>query len=953
MRDQDLPQEKPGLVQAVLPWLATGVMLGLYLATLNRWVSVASLPVVAKITGWDWWMLSLQAPLHYLVTWPFRMLPAAWQPVSLNVFAAACAAAALGLLARSVALLPHDRTRDQRQREPSEFSLLTLSASWLPPVFAVLACGLQLTFWEHATAATGESFNLLLFAYIVRCLLEYRIDERDGWLFKAALVYGLAVTNNWAMIGFFPLLVGAILWIRGASFFNVRFLTTLAVCGAAGLLLYLVLPLVELTQAKSEFSFWQLMKTQIGHQKMMLGIFPKYIVLLCGLTSVLPVIVIGVRWPSSLGDTSIIGALLSQFMFRVVHLLFLAACLWVMFDPPFSPRELGYGLPFLPFYYLGALSIGYFSGYFLLLGSPERERHRHRVSPTNILMHRLLFGAVWIALVAVPAGLIHQNLDQVRLNSGHTLKQLGRQLLQSLPARPTLVLSDEPLPLLLFQAACGESGQARFYVPIDTRSLSADPYLRMLHARFPQQWPDYVTRKNPDASFDAINLVAMLAQLSRSNEVYYLHPTVSYYAEGFISQPQGIVQRMIPYDPAGIFLPRWTADELRTNQQYWTQLRPYLETLDRQVRQDEVDNVMTDVRYVAKFYSRALNRWGADLQRHGQWDLAGPWFQLATEINPHNVVATVNAQYNAFRQKPGSQGFKVDPAVENKLQKARSWQTLVREHGPFDEPGYCQKVGEDFATPIGNLPAFLRQAAQSFQRVLELDPSRTDTAIWLGNIYLKGRRPQESLDIIRQIRQRQDQAPLSVNQRAELVRLEAWCLYAQTNLAAAEQVLAAAQKEFPSDVTLPETWFQINLMAGQFTNALAAIEQQLKLEPNNTKALLNQGALCIQLKDYARSIPPLTQVLQKEPRNQPALMNRAIANLQSGNLDEAEKDYLVLLEIEPDFHSALYGLGEIADRRKDSRKAIKYFELFLKNAPRGIVEIQAVEQRLKTLKGGS
>ena len=80
----------------------------------------------------------------------------------------------LALLARSVALLPHDRTHDQRQKERSEFSLLSIRAAWLPPVLAALVCGLQLTFWENATGcASAEMFDLLLFAYVIRACWSF------------------------------------------------------------------------------------------------------------------------------------------------------------------------------------------------------------------------------------------------------------------------------------------------------------------------------------------------------------------------------------------------------------------------------------------------------------------------------------------------------------------------------------------------------------------------------------------------------------------------------------------------------------------------------------------------------------------------------------------------------------------------------------------------------------
>src|SRR5207247_7525521 len=83
-----------------------------------------------------------------------------------------------------LAILPHDRTREQRQYERSENSFLTVWGSWMPPLLATLVLGLQLTFWENAIISTGEALDLLLFAYVIRCVrseehtseLQSRVD---------------------------------------------------------------------------------------------------------------------------------------------------------------------------------------------------------------------------------------------------------------------------------------------------------------------------------------------------------------------------------------------------------------------------------------------------------------------------------------------------------------------------------------------------------------------------------------------------------------------------------------------------------------------------------------------------------------------------------------------------------------------------------------------------------
>src|SRR5256885_4787292 len=133
---------KSQFVQQRLPWAIAGGALLLYLCTVIPWVSLRGFATLIKATGWDWRPVYI-APLHFLLTFPVRWFPAAWQPAVPNVLAAIFGSLTLALLARSVAILPHDRTREQRQFERSEHSFLTVAGSWMPPLLAGLGCGFQ------------------------------------------------------------------------------------------------------------------------------------------------------------------------------------------------------------------------------------------------------------------------------------------------------------------------------------------------------------------------------------------------------------------------------------------------------------------------------------------------------------------------------------------------------------------------------------------------------------------------------------------------------------------------------------------------------------------------------------------------------------------------------------------------------------------------------------------
>jgi hypothetical protein len=93
---------------------------------------------------------------------------------------------------------------------------------FLPALFAVLMLATQLTFWQNAVVATGEMLNVLVFAFVINCLLEYRVSKMIPWLLVSAFVYGLGASNNWALLGFFPFYLFAVLDQGLFGFFNLR-----------------------------------------------------------------------------------------------------------------------------------------------------------------------------------------------------------------------------------------------------------------------------------------------------------------------------------------------------------------------------------------------------------------------------------------------------------------------------------------------------------------------------------------------------------------------------------------------------------------------------------------------------------------------------------------------------------------------------------------------------------
>jgi tetratricopeptide (TPR) repeat protein len=919
-------------------------------------------------------------------------------------------------MARSVALLPHDRTHEQRQRERSEFSLLSLREAWLPPIFAVLALMLELTMWEHAVVATGEMLNVLIFATIIRCLLEYRISQKDGWLFGMSLLYGLGITNNYALIAFFPLFLVALIWIKGLAFFRPKFLGIMALLGLIGLSLYLLLPAVYASY-DSTHTFMEWLRYSLGNHKSVLTASSlRNRVVILSLTSILPIFMMGIRWPSSFGDTSAAGATVTNVMFRVVHLMFLTACIFITLDQKFSPRALGFGLPFLTYYYLGALAIGYYSGYALLVFGHTVNRKAWRKSSSGIetLLNPLLFGGVCLAALALPVWLFQKNAPLVRVDNGKLLRQFVDWSVENAPRKGAVLLSEDLSQIALLESVYAKDGPDR-NILVNTRSLDSPAYHDSLVKKYPGRWPK-PANMDPKGKVDGTIIQPLITELARTNQVFYLQPSFGYFFETLEPEAHGSVYRLVPANPARVIVPQLSPAQIQENAGFWKKTEPVLARLQKVSRTDNAD-----MRFLATYYSRALNYWGVELQKGGKLAEASQLFDEAMKLNSNNIPAIVNHEFNGKLKANKPPETTLSKITEDKFGKYRSWDAILAENGPFDEPSYASVLGDSFLRQ-----ALYRQAALQFERIKTLVPDNMPTRLSLGQAYLFGRWPDQALETVREARLHfQKRGGLALTNDLELVAMEAGVYFAKTNFVAAEKLLRESLAAHPGEKILLESLTELFRSTGRDQEAISILDQRialnpvdlsprmvkadiymkaqdypkareevdkvLKVNPNNSPALLYRAFVALRAKDYKQSladvkhilsadpdnvqaliyegivnlesknyeqgIPPLDKAVKLQPDNWVALQNRAILNLQAGHLDKAKTDYVKLLAFFPETHAIYYGLGEIAYRQKNKEEALKNYELYLKYAPTNgtpeqVTERNQVSDRIKDLKSG-
>ncbi|MBI3877093.1 MAG: tetratricopeptide repeat protein, partial [Verrucomicrobia bacterium] len=863
------------------------------------------------------------------------------QPLALNFFSAVCAALTLMLLARSVALLPQDRTREQRARLRSADGLLDGALAWLPPVLAVFVLGLQRTFWEHATAATGEMLNLLLFAAVIRCLLEFRASQKDSWLVKAGLFYALGTADNYALVGFFPLAVAVFAMLKGRALFEPRFLLCLLACAVVGIALYLVPPWLVTRDMDAGGTFLEWLRIELGTQKNSLIGFPRSRALILALLLVVPAVLMSIRWPSSFGDTSAVGTALTNFLFRLVHSAFLVVGVWIAFDPAFGPRALGFGVPFLTFSFLGALAVGYFAGYFLLLSRGGEEKSWRQEPLLLRAINQLFSAAVCVAAISVPLMLVKRNLPSVRAQNGPALRRFAELSRDSLLEKPALIGAH---PFFLYLQAGVADPLKPAPLLLDARWLPLVSYHRKLARHYPGRWPTVPAELAGTNTFLPAGIAQGLTSLAATNPIVYLHPAYGVpLLENHYAVPRGLVCELRRYTAGALVPPAPSAADIGANQAVWAAAVAQFPAL-----REAAATGSPDAPVIASFYSAALNYWGVELQRNNLLPDAQRAFTTAWQLNT-NPVARVNLDVNQLLREGKAVGTNLTARADEVLRENRTWAALLGAHGPLDEPEHALQLGQ--ALLSDGLP---RQALQQFFRALALNPANLAPRVVIAETLLQARRTDDAAAQLQAIRAAPDfSAAQTAAREAIVLRLEALVQMQRTNNAAAEQLLLRARDSQPRDLLVLDTLSQFYLLNGRLTNAASVLRAELEVAPDNPRALVNLAAIHNQQRDFAAALPLLDRALKLQANNINALINRGYARLSLGKLDDAESDYRDVVKFAPTLHAGYFGLAEAAFLRKQPAEARKYFEQGLRLAPPDSPEAKKAAERLKELQSGA
>ena len=930
-----------------------------YALSLSHGISIYNLALSAKLTAWDWEPL-VGHPLLWLLTQPIRLLPTSWIPSALNLLTALFAATTLGLLTRCWELLPW----------PRPLSTLPVWQRHLPLLLGLLACGLELHFWQAATAATGEILAALLCALPLWCLLEFRRDifTRGRWLGWLTFTWGLAVAENRLMLFSLPLLITGLVVFDPLGLVLRDHWRRMTIGLVAGLGIYLVPPLIQSLWPGTPWSAgetWLITLRQTKHE--LAGVSFQFFLAhrLMGLLVVIFFLLPGLACLVRLHDENPSGKMpadqLQIWCIRGLRLVLLLFCLWLALDPTVSPRALLQGqmhlpLPLLTFDFFNGLGIAYLAGMLLFMHRRAAPGAPAPFDPFEIKLLTCLEPLAAPLVLALTLGLgtllVARNFPSVQETNRQPLIAFGQQALASLPVGGGIVLADDSSRLWAFQAAQAHTPTTNIWLPVDVNALPNLAYRRQLARRHPGPW----LLNSASQPLAPIELIQLMDGLVRSNRVFYLHPSFSFLFDGFYLKPVGAVYELKPFLTNTVAVPPPTTEQIAQNEQGWSAWQPHgerllrsagrntpswLSSLEKKLHLRPV--VFEQSQLLREWSSLALNTWGVTLQRAGQPTAAHSYLLEARALNPDNWIAEANlfCNTNLMAQRPMT--LEGADRLASQFSDLKRFNYFLNRFGPVDDPAFCFVLGNDYAQQ-----GQLRQAMQQFKRSAQLAPHVLGPQFALASLYLRCGLPDQADTLIKQLRAEVKTLPQASTLDGEISFFEANLWLAQTNAPAARRILLALAHQHRDEPATAERVWQALTQMGDLTNALAVVNDQLAIHPNDSSLQLTQAGLLLQTGQSAQAVPVLDQLLART--NLPAArLNRAIARLQLHEYSAAREDFLVLQDSALNPFAIQFGLAEAALGAGDTNSAREYFRQCLSNAPPESIQWKTAQARLRTL----
>ena len=571
------------------------------------------------------------------------------------------------------------------------------------------------------------------------------------------------------------------------------------------------------------------------------------------------------------------------------------------FDHVVSPRKLvnlpqvtGIGAPFLTFYYLGALSIGYFLGYLLLLSGKEEARRWQKPSELAKALNRGLYVGLQLAAVAVIAVLAWRNVGTILANNKNDVTgTYAKWLADSLPADKAILFTDNDMSpqSQLLQAELVRSKSGEQTLLIQTHQLASPDYQVRLAKRSNSLWPSPPEEVLEAKRIDDLQILNMLNSVSATTPICYLHPSFGYYFEQFYMNPDKGIFRLIPY-PSGadsLDKPALTKDQVLANSSIAEAIEKQFDAFAEESERLR-ENQFLDSLIIMGWLSRNLNQRGVDLIRSKQSEAAEKLFLAACKLYRGSPKGNVVAQANLRQINPES-NYEFDEDLdrligENELLALSRIDSTLKTYGPFALTKACFQLGQNFARKTQ-----IRQAYHELTRAAELAKTLPDPVFFIAEMFVSYELPDKAKLFIERLAKMNEANPFTPDQQIKLIRLEAGLLLAASGPDAAEKYLAERLKPHMKSIPGLHTMLAFHLDHDQNTKALALLDNWLKDNPDDLATLTDKGQLLSRLKRYDEAVKVYQSALELANSQEVSNLISMVAATytEKGNFKEALK----------------------------------------------------------------
>ena len=135
--------------------------------------------------------------------------------------------------------------------------------------------------------------------------------------------------------------------------------------------------------------------------------------------------------------------------------------------------------------------------------------------------------------------------------------------------------------------------------------------------------------------------------------------------------------------------------------------------------------------------------------------------------------------------------------------------------------------------------------------------------------------------------------------------------------------------------------------------AIAVYERVLELDPQHAAAHINLGTLYYNRQDYNAAEEHYRSAIQIDPRYALAYFDLGNVLDETGRVADAIQTYLTALQLAPTYADAHYNLALAYEKMKESRKALKHWQAYIKLDATGPWCVHARTQIKRILKSDS